>query len=143
MSFVYLGSKQNQKQNIPFTTFWVYHSLHFLQNTSCVGSNLIRQSTSISHPILQMEYQDLLNHAHDMLGYEYKWICAVCLINAKSGILLEFQLRDIDNHLFVYFDTDQTPWLMYRKCKHKFHLNYITCMSAEEQLSTGNFVCCV
>ena len=148
MSFVDLGSKQNQKQNIPFTTFWVYHSLHFLQKTSCVGSiepsssNLIRH-TSRSHPILQMEYQDLLNLAHDMLGYEYKWICAVCLINAKSGILLEFQLRDIDNHLFVYFDTDQSPWLMCRKCKHKFHLNCITCMSVEEQLSTGDFVCCV
>ena len=90
-----------------------------------------------------MDYQDLINAAHDMPGYEYKWICAVCLINAKSGVLLEFQFRDIDNHLFVYFDTDETHWLMCRKCKHKFHLNCITCMSAEEQLATGDFVCCV
>ena len=149
MSFVELGSKQNQKQNILFTTFWVYDSLHFLQNTSCFGSiepsssNLIRQSTSTSHPILQMDYQHLLNLVHDMPGYEYKWICAVCLINAKCGILLEFPLRDIDKHLFVYFDTDHTPWLMCRMCKHKFHLNCITSMSAEEQLATGDFVCCV
>ena len=90
-----------------------------------------------------MEFQDLLNAVHDMPGYEYKQICSVCLINAHSCILLEFQLRDIDNHLFVYFDHDETPWLMCRKCKHKFHLNYITCMSAEEQLATGDFVCCV
>ena len=73
---------------------------------------------------LQMGYQHLLNTlntAHDMPEYKYNWICAVCLINAKSGILLEFQLRDIDNHLFVYFDNDHTPWLMFRKYKHKFH----------------------
>ena len=90
-----------------------------------------------------MEYQHLLNTAHDMPGYEYNWICAVCLINGKSDILLEFQLRDIGNHLFVYFDTDQTPWLMCRKCKHKFHLNCITCMSAEEKLAKGDFICCL
>ena len=89
-----------------------------------------------------MDYQDLLNAAHDMPGYQYKWICALCLLNAKSGVLLEFQLRDIDNHLFVYFDTDQTPWLMCRKCNHKFHLKCITCLTPEEQLSTGDFVCC-
>ena len=90
-----------------------------------------------------MEFQDLLNAAHDMPGYQYKWICAVCLINAKSGVLLEFQFRDIDNNLFVYFDTDQTPWLMCRKCKHRFHLKCITCFTPEEQLCTGDFVCCV
>ena len=92
---------------------------------------------------LQLEYQHLLDTAHDMPGYEYNWICAVCLINGKSGILLEFQLRDIDNHLFVYFDTDQTPWLMCRKCKHKFHLNCFTYMSVEDQLATGDFTCCL
>ena len=44
---------------------------------------------------LQMKYQHLLDTAHDMPGYEYNWICAVCLINGKSGILLEFQLRTL------------------------------------------------
>ena len=58
--------------------------------------------------VFQMN-SDLLDLAHELPGWEYKWTCAICLINAKAGILLEFQLRDIDNHLFVYFDTDQTP----------------------------------
>ena len=85
---------------------------------------------------------DLLDLAHELPGWEYKWTCAICLINAKAGILLEFQLRDIDNHLFVYFDTDQTPWVQCRRCKHKFHLKCVTCFTAEELLATGAFVCC-
>ena len=74
--------------------------------------------------VLQMnlDFPDLLNLAHDLPGWRYKWTCAICLINAKAGILLEFQLRDIANHLFVYFDTDETPWVRCRRCKHKFHL---------------------
>ena len=91
---------------------------------------------------MNVDFHELLDLTHDLPGWRYKWICACCLINAKAGILLEFQLRDIDNHLFVYFDTDQTPWVMCRKCKHKFHLTCITCMTAEELLATGYFVCC-
>ena len=89
-----------------------------------------------------MDYQENINLAHDMPGYEYKWICSVCLLNAISGFLLEFQLQDTDNNLFVYFDSDQTPWLMCRKCKQKFHLACITCLTPPEQLATGEFVCC-
>ena len=89
-----------------------------------------------------MDYQENINLAHDMPGYEYKWICSVCLLNAISGVLLEFQLQDTDDNLFVYFDSDQTPWLMCRKCKHKFHLACITCLTPQEQLATGDFVCC-
>ena len=71
---------------------------------------------------MNFNFPDLLDLAHDLPGWRYKWTCAICLINAKAGILLEFQLRDIANHLFVYFDTDQTPWVRCRRCKHKFHL---------------------
>ena len=94
--------------------------------------------------VLQMnlDFPDLLDLAHDLPGWYYKWTCAICLINTKAGILLEFQLRDIDNHLFVYFDTDQTPWVRCRRCKHKFHLKCVTCFTAEELLATGDFVCC-
>ena len=91
---------------------------------------------------MNLDFHELLDLTHDLPGWSYKWICACCLINAKADILLEFQLRDIDNHLFVYFDTDQTPWVWCRKCKHKFHLTCITCMTAGELLATGDFVCC-
>ena len=57
-----------------------------------------------------MDYQKNINLAHDMPGYECKWICSVCLLNAISGVLLEFQLQDTDNNLFIYFDSDQTPY---------------------------------
>ena len=90
--------------------------------------------------VFQMN-SDLLDLAHELPGWEYKWTCAICLINAKAGILLEFQLRDIDSHLFVYFDTDETPWVQCR-CKHKFHLKCVTCFTAEELLATDAFVCC-
>ena len=53
---------------------------------------------------MNLDFPDLLDLAHDLPGWRYKWTCAICLINAKAGILLEFQLRDIANHLFVYFD---------------------------------------
>ena len=33
---------------------------------------------------------------------------------------------NIDNNLFVYFDTDETPWVQCRMCKHKFHLKCVT-----------------
>ena len=88
---------------------------------------------------MNLDFPELLHLAHDLPGWSYKWICACHFINAKAGILLEFQLRDIDNHLFVYFDTDQTPWVRCRKSKHKFR---ITCMTPQELLATGDFVCC-
>ena len=91
---------------------------------------------------MNLDFPDLLDLAHDLPGWYYKWTCAICLINAKAGILLEFQLRDIDNHLFVYFDTDQMPWVRCRRCKHKFHLKCVTCFTAEDLLATGDFVCC-
>ena len=92
--------------------------------------------------VLQMnlDFPDLLDLAHDLPGWRYKWTWAICLINAKAGILLEFQLRDIANHLFVYFDTDQTPWVRCSRCKHKFHLKCVICFTAEELLATGDFV---
>ena len=148
-------SKRNHKQNIPikfspFTNFFLYQGVFFAFTFSTKALHVAKvypQFYNFTHLdltlFLQMEYQHLLNTTHNMPGYEYNWICPFSLINDKSGILLEFQLRDIDNHLFVYFDTDQTPWLMCRKCKHKFHLNCITSMSPEEQLATGDFVCCV
>ena len=94
--------------------------------------------------VLQMnlDFPDLLVLANDLPGWRYKCTCAICLINAKAGILLEFQLRDIANHLFVYFDTDETPWVRCRKCKHKFHLKCVTCFIAGELLATGDFVFC-
>ena len=63
--------------------------------------------------VLQMnlDFPDLFDLAHDLPGWRYKWTCDICLINAKAGILLEFQLRDIVNHLFVYFDTMRPPGL--------------------------------
>ena len=91
---------------------------------------------------MNLDFHELLDLTHDLPGWSYKWICACCLINAKAGILLEFQLRDIANHLFVDFDTDHTPWVRCRKCKHKFHLTCITCMTLAELLATGDFVCC-
>ena len=100
---------------------------------SCVRASVLQ---------MNLDFPDLLDLAHDLPGWRYKWTCAICLINAKAGILLEFQLRDIANHLFVYFDTDQTPWVRCRKCKHKFHLTCITCMTSAELLATGDFVCC-
>ena len=42
---------------------------------------------------MSLDFADLLDLAHDLPGWEYKWTCAICLINAKAGILLEFQLR--------------------------------------------------
>ena len=94
--------------------------------------------------VLQMnlDFPDLLDLAHDLPGWRYKLTCAICLNNAKAGILLEFQLRDITNHLFVYFDTDETLWVRCRRCKHKFHLKCVTCFTAGELLTTGDFVCC-
>ena len=91
---------------------------------------------------MSLDFADLLDLAHELPGWEYKWTCAICLINAKAGILLEFQLRDIDNHFFLYFDTDETPWVQCSRCKHKFHLKCVTCFTAEELLATGDFVCC-
>ena len=91
---------------------------------------------------MNLDFHELLDLTHDLPGWSYKWICACCLINAKAGILLEFQLRDIANNLFVYFDTDETPWVRCRRCKHKFHLTCITCMTPAELLATGDFVCC-
>ena len=91
---------------------------------------------------MNWDFPDLLDLAHDLPGWRYKWTCAICLINAKAGILLEFQLRDIVNHLFVYFDADETPWVRCRRCKHKFHLKCVTCFTAKDLLATGDFVCC-
>ena len=45
--------------------------------------------------VLQMnlDFLDLLDLADDLPGWRYKWTFAICLINAKAGILLEFQFR--------------------------------------------------
>ena len=58
---------------------------------------------------MNLDFNELLDLTHDLPGWSYKWICACCLSNAKAGILVESQLRDIANNLFVYFDTGQTP----------------------------------
>ena len=107
-------------------------------------AKLNRLQSCVCVSVLQMnlDFPDLLDLAHDLPGWRYKWTCAICLINAKARILLEFQLRDIYNHLFVYFDTDETPWVRCRRCKHKFHLKCVTCFTAEELLATGDFVRC-
>ena len=89
-----------------------------------------------------MDINDLLCKAAECPGYQYKWTCAICLLNASSGVLLEFQLLDIEHNIFVYFDKDYTPWVRCRICKHKFHLQCITCLTIEELLATGDFVCC-
>lgn len=85
---------------------------------------------------------DLLDQARLMPGYKYNWICSICLLNAISGVLLQFQLLDDSHTIFIFFDADDTPWLRCRKCLHKFHLNCVTCFTPEEQLATGDFVCC-
>ena len=36
---------------------------------------------------MNLDFLDLLDLAHDLPGWRYKWTCAVCLINAKAGIL--------------------------------------------------------
>ena len=84
----------------------------------------------------------LLDLAHNMPGYEYKWVCAVCLVNAISGVILEYQVLDSDNNLFVVFDSDDTPWVQCKFCYHKFHLHCITCLTVEETLLTGVFFNC-
>ena len=89
-----------------------------------------------------MDFHSLLNKAYESPGYQYNWICAICLRNANSGVLLEFQLLDDEHDIFVYFDNDKTPWLRCRRCLHKFHLSCVTCFTIEEQLATGDFVCC-
>ena len=87
----------------------------------------------------------LLDLAYELPGFEYNWVCAVCLLNAKSGILLEFQYRDPDHPLFVYVDSDddQTPWVCCVHCRHKFHLSCITCFTISElHLAVDEFTCC-
>ena len=58
--------------------------------------------------VFQMN-SDLLDLAHELPGWEYKWTCAICLINAKAGILLEFQLRDIDSHCLCILTLMRPP----------------------------------
>ena len=89
-------------------------------------------------------YDELLNKAHEMPGYQYNWVCSVCLRNAISGILLQFQLLDEYNPIIVLFDSDsaRTPWIICNSCEHKFHLHCVTCMSVEEVSVVGKFYCC-
>ena len=89
-----------------------------------------------------MEFNHYLDLAYESPGYRYNWVCAVCLLNAHSGVLLEFQLLDELHTIFVYFDANEEPWVKCRKCQHKFHLSCITCFTVEELLATGDFVCC-
>ena len=39
--------------------------------------------------VLQMnlDFPDLLDLAHDLPGWRYKWTCDICLINAKAGFV--------------------------------------------------------
>ena len=92
---------------------------------------------------MSQNYHDNLDLARAMPGYEYLWICAICLVNAKSGVLLQFQFIDLDHKSFVFFDSDDTPWLFCPNCMHKFHLKCVTCLSTEELLATGSFYCCI
>ena len=41
---------------------------------------------------MSLDFTDLLDLSHNLPGWRYKWTCVICLIIAKAGILLEFQL---------------------------------------------------
>ena len=47
---------------------------------------------------------------HLLNGYEYGWTCAICLIPAVSGVILEFQYLEF-HHIEVFTDTDNTSWV--------------------------------
>ena len=50
-----------------------------------------------------MEFSDLLDLAYESRGFQYNWICAVCLLNAHSGVILEFQFLDELHNILCLF----------------------------------------
>ena len=78
----------------------------------------------------------------DLNGFQYNWVCAICLLNAKSGVVLEFQLRDSLFNTNIYLDIDDTAWLICCTCSHKFHAKCVSSLELPVLSAMGPFCCC-
>ena len=83
----------------------------------------------------------------DYRGFEFNWICSICLLNARDGFLLESQFIEYVNHPFnvhshLFFDIDHTPWLVSLCCLLKLHARCVSSLPLAELSIMLPFKCC-